>query len=139
MRSKAALLALLCALLPGCQTDSRDQILAIDRSQAALRAAQSRSYDIGDKAKIMAATVGTLQDLGFTVDKVDSAIGIVSGTKAGNYRLRMTISIQVIGPKRSLVRASAQFNIEAVSDAAPYQQFFNALDQALFIDSQKVF
>jgi hypothetical protein len=39
---------------------------------------------------------------------------------------------------QTVVRANAQFNIEAVSDAAPYQQFFNALEQAIFLERERV-
>tara|TARA_E500000331_G_scaffold349459_1_gene392685 strand:+ start:435 stop:554 length:120 start_codon:yes stop_codon:yes gene_type:complete len=36
------------------------------------------------------------------------------------------------------VRASGQYNMVAVSHAKPYQQFFNALEQAIFIKTNKV-
>jgi len=122
-------------LLFGCQADSRQQILAADKSQVALRAAQSRVLDTTNRSLSMRTVIATLQDLGFTVDKVDRDIGVVSATKAADYLMKMTVSVRQRGNDQVVVRASAQHNLKAVSDAAPYQQFFNALEQAVFLEN----
>lgn len=127
-----------CVALVACQTDSRQQILAMESSQVALRAAQTRIYDVAYQDVTIRSIIATLQDLGFTVDRVDRDLGIVSGTKVKDYQLRMTVTSRARGVAQTVVRANAQFNIEAVSDAAPYQQFFNALEQAIFLERERV-
>lgn len=136
--TKLIAISLFCVLGTACQMDSRQQILAMDSSQVALRAAQSRIYDVADQKVTIRTVISTLQDLGFTVDRVDRDLGIVSGTKVEDYKLRMTVTTRARGDTQIVVRANAQFNIEAVSDAEPYQQFFNALEQAIFLEAQGV-
>jgi hypothetical protein len=122
----------------GCQTNSRQQILSMDTTQVALRSTQSRMFDTVDTSLTVRTIIATLQDLGFTVDKVDQTLGLVSATKAGNYLLKMTITVRPRGDSQMVVRASAQHNLNAVSDAVPYQQFFDSLSQALFLEAHDV-
>jgi hypothetical protein len=63
------------------QWDSREQIWASDASQLRLRSAQSRLFDTTDRVRLLAAIVGTLQDLGFMVEVLDEELGIVSGKR----------------------------------------------------------
>jgi hypothetical protein len=37
-----------------------------------------------------------------------------------------------------IVRANAQYNTTAVEDPEPYQQFFAALERAMFLTAQQV-
>ena len=129
---------LLTIIIAGCQTDSRQQILATDKSQVELRSIQSRVFDTSDQVLTVRTVIATLQDLGFTIDKVDQDIGVVSATKAEKYLMKMTVSSRQRGTKQTVVRASAQFNLEAVSDSEMYQKFFNALQQAIFLETNKV-
>ena len=96
MKALATLLPVfaLIVIIVVCQTDSRQQILAVDKSQVALRSVQSRVFDTSDRALTLRTIIATLQDLGFTVDKADNEIGIVSATKAGDYLMKMTISVR---------------------------------------------
>jgi hypothetical protein len=134
---------LIAAILVGgglvaCQSDSRQQILATDQSQVSLRSIQTRMFDTSDQSLTVRTVIATLQDLGFAIDKVDNDIGVVSATKAGNYLLKMTISSRPRGPEQISVRASAQYNITAVSDPKLYQQFFEALSKAMFLEAHQV-
>lgn len=61
--------------------DSRNQIWRSDASQVQLRAAQSRVFDTTDRVRTLEAIVSTMQDLGFQVEVLDPALGIVSGKK----------------------------------------------------------
>lgn len=125
-------------LLAACQTDSRQQILATDRSQVELRAVQTRAFDTTDKNLTVRNVIATLQDLGFVIDKADEALGTVSGTKLQGYTMRITVTVRPRGATQMAVRASAQYNLVAVSDAAPYQQFFAALEKAMFLTANEV-
>lgn len=126
------------AMLSACQTDSRQQILATDRSQVELRAVQTRAFDTTDKNLLLRTIIATLQDLGFVVDKADETLGAVSATKYSGYSMRMTVTIRPRGSTQTAVRASAQYNLSAVSDAEPYQQFFAALEKAMFLTANEV-
>ncbi len=135
-----SVLALVFAVfgLVGCQTNSKDQILSTDKSQVELRSVQSRAFDTTDKSLVIRNVIATLQDLGFVTDKVDDAMGTISGTKLAGYAMRMTVTVRPRGTKQMVVRASAQYNLVAVSDAAPYQQFFAALGKAMFLTANEV-
>lgn len=125
-------------LLVGCQTDSRQQALATDASQVQLRAIQSRAFDSTDREMLLRTIIATLQDLSFVIDKADAVLGSVSGTKLDGYQLRMTVSVRPRGETQSLVRANAQYNLTAVEEPIPYQQFFTALEKSLFLTAHQV-
>jgi hypothetical protein len=86
----------------------------------------------------MRTVIATLQDLSFVVDKADTELGSISATKLDGYALRMTVSIRPHSDKRVIVRANAQFNITPVTDPKPYQDFFVALEKAMFLTAQQV-
>ena len=143
MTTGKALLSGLAALgvvlmLAGCQTDSRQQILATTRSQVELRSFQTRAFDTTDKEKTLRTVMATLQDLSFVLDKADAVLGTVSGTKLDGYQLRITVTVRPRGETQMLVRANAQYNITAVEDPEPYQQFFAALGRAMFLTAHEV-
>ena len=62
-------------------SDARDQIWRADESQVMLRNAQSRVFETNDRARLLAAILATMQDLGFMVEALDPELGIVSGTR----------------------------------------------------------
>lgn len=116
---------------------STHQVLAAKESQVKLRAIQSRLFDTTEKDKMLRTVIATLQDLGFVVDKADDILGTISGTKLDRYALRMTVSVRPRGETQLLVRANAQYNIYAVEDPEPYQQFFDALSKAIFLTAHQ--
>jgi len=117
---------------------STHQVLASKGSQVKLRAIQTRVFDTTNKEKMLRTVIATLQDLGFVVDKADDILGTVSGTKLDRYALRMTVSVRPRGETQLMVRANAQYNIYAVEDPEPYQQFFDALSKAIFLTAHQV-
>ncbi len=121
-----------------CQTHSKRQVLLTDRSQVALRSIQTRAFDTTDRNTTVRTVIATLQDLGFVVDKADVELGTVSATKLDGYAMRMTVTVRALQGGQTAVRASAQYNLTAVSDAEPYQNFFNALEQAMFLTAHEV-
>ncbi len=125
-------------MLAGCQTDSKQQVLAVTKSQVELRSFQTRAFDTTDKEKTLRTVMATLQDLSFVLDKADAVLGTVSGTKLDGYQLRITVTVRPRGETQMLVRANAQYNITAVEDPEPYQQFFVALERAMFLTAHEV-
>ena len=124
--------------LAACQTDSRRQVLASSESQLALRQIQTRAFDTTDRERMLRTVIATLQDLSFVVDKADATLGSVSGTKLNGYQLRMTVTVRPRGETQLLVRANAQYNLTAVEDPEPYQQFFAALEKSVFLTAHNV-
>jgi hypothetical protein len=103
-----------------------------------LRAVQTRAFDTADRRATFRSAIATLQDLGFIIDKADAALGTISATKMAGYVMRMTVTVRPRGTGQVAVRASAQYNLTAVSDAEPYQQFFAALEKAMFLTANEV-
>src|SRR5262245_8850967 len=135
---RIAIALVAAALLSACQSDSREQVLATNQSAVQLRSFQSRAFDTIDQNKTLRTIIATLQDLGFVIDKADSLLGTVSATKLDSYALKMTVSIRPRGGTQLLVRANAQYNIRAVEDPQPYQQFFEALQKSMFLTAHEV-
>lgn len=134
-----ALLAVCTAtLFTGCARSANAAVLDSGNSQVELRQMQSRAFDITDKEKTMRSVIATLQDLGFVIDKADLALGTVTGTKLDGYALRMTVTVRPRNAKQMLVRASAEYEQEAVVDPAPYQAFFASLSKSMFLTAQNV-
>jgi hypothetical protein len=133
-----ALIALATCVLAGCQTDSKQQVLLTSKSQVATRAIQTRGFDTSDQNFTFRSVISTLQDLGFVVDKADERLGTVSGTKLSGYAMRMTVTVRQRTPRQIAVRASAQYNLQEVSDPEPYQQFFAALEKAMFLAANEI-
>jgi len=52
--------------------------------------------------------------------------------------VRFTATVRNRGESQLVVRASAQFYLQAIEEPAPYQQFFRALGQALYLQGQSV-
>jgi hypothetical protein len=128
----------------GCQTDSRQQALATTASQVQLRSFQTRAFDTADRQKTLRTVMATMQDLGFVLDKADAVLGTVSGTKFGKaefdvpYQVRMTVTVRPRSEKQLLVRANAQFGLQAIEDPKPFQDFFAALQKSMFLTAHQV-
>lgn len=121
----------------GCQNTSK-QLLATDQSQVQLRQFQTRAFDTTDRKQTLRTVISTMQDLGFVIDKADETLGTISGTKLDGYSLRLTVTIRPRGKTQTLVRANAQYNIQAVEEAEPYQRFFSSLEKAMFLTAHNV-
>lgn len=50
--------------------------------------------------------------------------------------VRATVTVRARGDSQSVVRASAQFYMAAVEEPEPFQEFFRALERALFLQGQ---
>ena len=133
----AFILPLAFVTLLSCAPSTK-QVLATKESQVKLRAIQTRAFDTTDQVMMLRTIIATLQDLGFIIDKADDELGTVSGTKLDRYALRMTVSVRPRGKTQLLVRANAQYEIYAIEDSEPYQQFFESLSKALFLTAHQV-
>ena len=128
---------LTCALfLGGCANTTNQHVLdSGSETQLQKRSYQSRIFDTSDKEKVLRATISTLQDLGFVIDRADLILGSVSGTKLQGAQIKITVSVRPKGNDRMLVRANAQYNIKPVEDPVQYQNFFTSLEKSLFLSA----
>ena len=125
-----------CFCLFGCPASGTQGVMDMGgESQVKLRQIQSRYFDTDDKRMTMESVIATLQDLGFVIDKASYELGSVSATKLAGYRLRMTVNVTPRPGNRTTVRANAQYNLQAITDPVPYQQFFDALSKSMFLQA----
>jgi hypothetical protein len=120
----------------GCATTSSN--VTGSGSQLAIRQMQTREYDTLDKAMTLRSVIATLQDLNFVIDKADADLGTVTATRHERYVMRMTVTVRKKEGNRVAVRANARINEDAVDDPKTYQDFFVALDKAMFLTREKV-
>lgn len=118
-------------LLAGCASTPAN--VAGAGTQLEMRQIQTREYDTLDKAMTMRSVIATLQDLGFTIDQADAELGTVTATRLHAHTMRMTVTVVKNDGQRIAVRANARIGENSVTDAATYQDFFVALDKALFL------
>ena len=132
------LITFLCTgvLLCGCATSQNQLLQAGD--QLKLRSIQTRAFDTTDSVKTLRVILATLQDLVFVIDKADKELGSISATKLDGFALKMTVSVRPKGETQLLVRANAQYQLKAVEDPQPYQNFFTALSKAMFLEAHQV-
>jgi starvation-inducible outer membrane lipoprotein len=137
MKIKSVLfLIVLSLLVVGCAT-TQQRLLDSDSSQVQLRSIQTRAFDTTDKEKTLRTVISTLQDLEFVIDKADATLGTVSATKLKHYALRITVTVRPRGETQLLVRANAQYNVTPITDPELYQQFFIALEKAMFLTAHQ--
>jgi hypothetical protein len=119
--------------LAGCQV-SYDQVMLSKKSAVELRAMQARAFETGDQKKTLRTVIATLQDLGYSLEKVDASSGTVSATKLA--ALKLSASAYPHGTTQTIVRANALFRMEnaayEVDDPEFYQKnFFEPLSAAM--------
>jgi len=135
---KSYLLGVLFLLSLSACASTHQRLLDSDVSQVQIRSIQTRAFDTTDKEKTLRTIIATLQDLGFVIDKADAVLGSVSATKLDNYSLKMTVTARPRGTSQLLIRANAQYNITPVTDPLTYQNFFVALEKAMFLTAHQV-
>ncbi len=132
----------LCLVFTGCAGGTRE--VTGSGSQLEARQIQTRDYDTLDKQLTMRSVLATMQDLGFTIDNADLTLGTITGTRIyyegdyENFTMRITVTVREKDGNRVSVRANARLEDKAVSDPRTYQDFFAALDKAMFLTLQKI-
>ncbi len=113
---------------------------AIFESQSSVqqRSYQSRVFETTDTHQLLRTLIATMQDLGFVIDRADATLGSVSATKLDDYELRVTATVRRRGETQTLVRINAAWRNGAVTNTVTYQDFFVALEKAMFLTAQQV-
>lgn len=68
-------------LLSGCASGGPKGFLKLSPESLARRQLQMRQYETNDEAKMLAASVGVLQDLGFILGDSETSIGFIAASK----------------------------------------------------------
>ena len=133
---------LLAVSLTACEgsIEARPDVLST-KSSIELRAMQARMFDTSDTKQTIKTVIATLQDLGYSLDKVSLTAGTVGATKLG--ALVITVMVTPHGKRQIIVRANAivkgSKNNSQVDDPMFYQQlFFEPLAKAMFLKAQQV-
>lgn len=120
----------------GCTLSIPTDVMdASSGTQLQKRSYQSRSFETGNKEKIIRSVVATLQDMGYTISQSDMSIGTVSAY-TGN--VKMTISVRPRSETRTVVRASATRDYNPITDSKWYQNFFVMLSKSLYLEANEV-
>lgn len=139
------IVAIAAVSLAACQTTQQPQLIASTKPAVELRAIQSRAFDSEDRSKVVRAVIATLQDLGYTIEKVEPSAGTVTAIKLARLRMTATVVPRTNG-KQMAVRANAQVKVlegalqeNQVDDPVFYQQlFFEPLSKALFLSALQI-
>jgi len=137
MKSKMVVIVIVFSLFVGGCATTQERLFDSDFSQVQLRSIQTWAFDTEDKEKTLRTVISTLQDLGFVIDKADATLGTVSATKLNNYAVRITVTVRPRGEAQFLVGANAQYNIQPITEPESYQQFFVALEKAMFLTAHQ--
>jgi hypothetical protein len=124
------------SLLTSC-VSTHQSVMGTQNSQVQTRNYQSRSFETGDRGMVLRSVISTMQDLGFVIGRADEKLGTITGTSFANGS-KLTVSVRAMGTDWTLVRANAQAGLNEIADPIPYQNFFNALSQSLFLDAHLV-
>jgi hypothetical protein len=136
MISVSAPLALLAACATAC-VSTHQSVMGTQHSQLQTRNYQSRSFETGDREMVLRSFVATMQDLGFIIGRADEKLGTITGTSFANGS-KLSVSVRAMGQGRMVVRANAEAGLKEIADPVPYQNFFSALSQSLFLEAHAV-
>jgi hypothetical protein len=111
-------------------------LLAPTAEQAALREAETRSFDVSDRNQAMRGVIAALQDLGFIIERANEPLGLVTAARFAepSYTdmVGVTVTVRPKGADQMEIRVNAIYNNEPVTDPKVYQNFFATLERALF-------
>jgi hypothetical protein len=126
--------------------DRHAAALTPDARSLARRQQQVRRFDTTDEAMLLQAAIGVLQDLGYTIQESQQAYGIIVGSRAVPFPVRVQVVVQGTAASGRGVLARASFQRvahghiagEMLEDPALYQGFFEALSQSAFLTAHEI-
>lgn len=125
----------------GCAAPQAPQDLLVPtEAQMKIRSLQTRTFDLTDRNAAIRGVIASLQDLGFIIERAYEDLGLVTAARFAepNYYDVVTVSVTVrqeTADKMS-VRANAIYNNKPIEDPKVYQNFFAALQRALFLSQE---
>ena len=84
LKKSICLLLATSMVVSGCAQTIPKEALELKPETMQLRQLQTRSFDTKDEKKLLAASAGVLQDLGFNIDESETKLGVIVGSKDRN-------------------------------------------------------
>lgn len=120
-----------------------------NRAATAERVMQSRRFDTKDRALMMRAAIGVLQDLGYTIEESQDQFGIIVASRLAGARIRVQVVVRSVPDTNAItVRATFQrvalalgANLahgDTVTDPDIYRGFFEKLAQSAFLTAHEI-
>jgi hypothetical protein len=121
----------------GCAPQPGEELLAPTVAQTRLRSFQSRTFDVGDRQLAMRGVIGALQDLGFSVERADEPLGLVTAARFAEPNfydvVAVTVTVRPVTGDRILIRVTVIYNNKPIEDPKIYQNFFATVERSLFV------
>jgi len=132
-------LAILLVLFAFASCSAPTAAVASSEVQLVIRQSQTREYEQISKKQAMRASIATLQDLSFILDKVDADLGAISASKyRGGISVKATAIIREKAPMVVSVRINLTYGERTVENPLIYQDFFTMLDKSLFLVKNQI-
>jgi len=78
------------------------------REATAERAMQSRRFDTKDRTSMLRATIGVLQDLGYTIEESQDGFGMIVASRLAGAQIRAQIVVRAVPDANAItVRANS--------------------------------
>ncbi|MGC4099289.1 MAG: hypothetical protein QM706_19470 [Nitrospira sp.] len=115
-------------------------LLVPTEAQMKVRSLQTRTFDLKDRHAAMRGVIASLQDLGFIIERTNEGLGLVTAARFAepNYYdvVTITVTIRQDSADKLSIRANAIYNNKPIEDPKVYQNFFTALQRALFLSKE---
>lgn len=129
-----------CSLFLGAVFLLPIQTITAHPSQTlSLRALQSRSFETSDMQKMLQNIASTLQDMGYIIGRIDNQLGLINATQFADDVTEITVTIQPLAHSMTVRASGRRNNIPMDNDPIFYQNFFNHLSQATFLNANKIY
>ncbi len=148
---RRCLFAVFVAAVAGCAPSPERQAAALTSTApvTAERVRESRRFDTTDRNLMLQASVGVLQDLGFTIEETQPQFGVIVASKLAGARIRAQVVLRSIEDTRAI---SVRVNFQRVSfapgatlprgdtltDSEIYRGFFEKLSQSVFLTAHEI-
>lgn len=124
--------------LQGCAAPQPSQdLLAPTEAQLKIRSAQTRTFELQDRALAIRSVIAALQDLGFIIERANESLGLVTAARFAEPNfydvVSVTVTVRQDSPDRLTVRANAIYNNKPIEDPKIYQNFFATLERSIFV------
>ena len=126
------------SMLYGCTAPQpRQELFAPTDAQMKIRSAQSRTFEVKDRA---VGVIAALQDLGFIIERANEPLGLVTAARFAepNYYdvLGVTVTVRPQDDDKTMIRANAIYNNKPIEDPKVYQNFFASVERSLFLTKE---
>ena len=112
-------LTLVLLFLTGCSAAPARDVFKLPESSLAERQLQSRRFDTLDRVELLNASVGVLQDLGFTLEVTSFELGVLTGSKELDARHAGQIAIAAGQVTLSVLLAIVTQDISQLPGSVP--------------------